>query len=142
MIRVTHNIVIPDEELDWQFVRASGPGGQNVNKVSTAVQLRFRLRDSRVLPPAVRRRAEHLAGQRLTTDGVLIIDARRYRSQSRNREDAVVRLRQLLLAALRPPKRRRPTAVPGGVRRERLELKREQAQRKRLRQRPPEGAEG
>ena len=88
MIRVTHTISIDDDELDEQFVRASGPGGQNVNKLSSAVQLRFDVRRSPNLPGDVRARLERLAGRRLTREGVLIISAQRHRTQERNRQDA------------------------------------------------------
>ncbi|MGA7787750.1 MAG: alternative ribosome rescue aminoacyl-tRNA hydrolase ArfB, partial [Xanthobacteraceae bacterium] len=103
MIRVTPEIDIDEREIDEQFVRASGPGGQNVNKLSTAVQLRFDVRRSPSLPGEVRTRLERLAGSRLTRDGVLVIVAQRHRTQGRNRQDALDRLFDLIRsAAVRP----------------------------------------
>ena len=99
MIRVTHTISIDDDEVDEQFVRASGPGGQNVNKLSSAVQLRFDVRHSPNLPGDVRARLERLAGRRLTREGVLIISAQRHRTQERNRQDARERLIELIRRA-------------------------------------------
>ena len=107
MIRVTSSIAIDDGELDESFVRASGPGGQNVNKLSSAVQLRFDVRRSPNLPNDVRARLERLAGSRLTRDGVLIISAQRHRTQERNRQDARDRLIELIRrAAIAPIPRR------------------------------------
>src|SRR6185312_15770796 len=103
MIRVTSSIAIDDGELDESFVRASGPGGQNVNKLSTSVQLRFDVRRSPNLPDDVRARAERLAGRRLTKDGVLVLIAQQHRTQERNRADALERLVALLQeASIRP----------------------------------------
>ncbi len=109
VIEVTDTILIPEEELDFSFVRSSGPGGQNVNKVATAVQLRFDVGASPSLPPDVRERLLRLAGNRVTGEGVLVIEARRFRSQHRNREDAVQRLATLIRRAAERPKKRRKT---------------------------------
>jgi ribosome-associated protein len=117
MIRITDVIVIDDRELDERFVRASGPGGQNVNKVATAVELRFDIGASS-LPSDVKERLVALAGSRVTADGVLLIDSREHRTQVQNRDAARARLVALLQHAARRPKRRRPTK-PGAAARER-----------------------
>ena len=99
MLEITPDITIPDDELDERFIQASGPGGQNVNKVATAVQLRFQAARSRALPPEVRERLLRAAGSRLTTDGALVITARRFRTQEANRRDARARLAALIARA-------------------------------------------
>ena len=109
MIRITDHIAIEDSEIAESFIRASGPGGQNVNKLSTAVQLRFDVHRSPSLPDDVRERLARLAGRRLTRDGVLVITAQRFRTQERNREDALARLVELIRAATVRPVKRRPT---------------------------------
>lgn len=116
-------IAIDKNELQFESMRASGPGGQHVNKVATAVQLRFDVAGSPSLPEAVRQRLLRLVGNRLTLDGVLIIEARRYRSQEQNRRDAVARLLAFVDQAAKVPKRRRPTRPGMGARKRRLEAK-------------------
>jgi ribosome-associated protein len=138
VIRVTRTIGIEESELRFEFVRASGPGGQNVNKVATAVQLRFDVARSPSLPEWVRRRLIGLAGRRITRDGVLVIRASRHRTQERNRQDAVERLVALVREAAKRPKVRRPTAPTKASREARLEEKRRQSRRKRTR-RPVRG---
>ncbi len=117
------DVVIPDADLAIQFMRASGPGGQNVNKVSSAVQLRFDLSGTAALPPPVKQRLRALAGHRLSDDGAILIVARAQRSQERNRRDAEQRLCELIRAALVEPKRRIATRPTAGSRRRRLERK-------------------
>jgi ribosome-associated protein len=130
MIDINSRISIPDEELEFAFVRASGPGGQNVNKVATAVQLRFDVRRSASLPDAVRRRLEKIAGRRMTSQGVLVLDGRRFRTQEQNRADAVARLRELISRAAVPPKRRKSTRPTRGSMERRLKRKRRRGERK------------
>jgi ribosome-associated protein len=130
MLIISPRLAIEEVELEEQFVRASGPGGQNVNKVSSAVQLRFDLVGSPALPPEVKQRAARLAGRRLTREGVLVIIAQRFRTQERNRADARERLIALLRQAASPPPLRRPTSVPRGAKRQRLADKKKRAERK------------
>jgi ribosome-associated protein len=133
MIRITPTISIDERELQLDFVRASGPGGQKVNKVATAVQLRFDVIDSPSLPDDVRDRLIHLAGKRMTEDGVLVIEARRYRTQDRNRKDAIDRLISLIQKATVPPKSRRKTKPTPASKERRLEDKRRRSKIKRRR---------
>jgi ribosome-associated protein len=127
VIRVTDSIAIADGEIEVSFIRASGPGGQNVNKLATAVQLRFDVRHSPSLPADLRARMESLAGSRLTRAGVLVITAQRYRTQERNRQDAIDRLVDLARRAAVRPRPRRPTRPTAGSRERRLEGKRRRA---------------
>lgn len=135
MIYITKNISLDENEIHEEFVRASGPGGQNVNKVSTAVQLRFDVKNSPSLPGEVRRRLLEIAGHRLTAEGVLIIDARRFRRQERNRQDALNRLKDMIRKAAQKPKKRVKTQPTIASKRKRLESKRHHSLKKQLRQR-------
>jgi ribosome-associated protein len=137
MIHITPTLAIDESEIQWEFIRASGPGGQNVNKVASAVQLRFDVVNSPSLPDDVRERLIRLAGQRMTEDGVLIINARQYRTQSRNRQDALERLIELIRQAAQAPKRRRKTRPTRAAKQRRLEAKRRQSDKKRLRRSVP-----
>lgn len=133
VLKVTPTIAIDESELDERFVQASGPGGQNVNKVATAVQLRFDVAGSPALPEPVRQRLLRLAGRRVTADGVLVIDARRFRTQERNRADARARLVEMIRRAAMPAKKRIPTRPTLADKRRRLDEKKMRSATKRSR---------
>lgn len=132
MIRITDHIAIDDKELEFNFVRSSGPGGQNVNKVATAVQLRFDVA-SASLPRDVQRRLIRLGGKRITREGVLVIDARRFRTQEQNRQDAMERLVRLIRKAAHPRKPRKRTRPTAASKERRLNAKRHRSRVKTLR---------
>jgi ribosome-associated protein len=138
MIRINDHISIGEDELTESFIRSAGPGGQNVNKLATAVQLRFDARHSPSLPAEVRARLERLAGKRLTRDGVVVITAQRHRTQERNRADALERLVELIRAAAVRPTPRRPTRPTLGSKLRRLEGKKRRSGVKALRGTAPE----
>jgi ribosome-associated protein len=133
MIRITPHIAIEDSEIEERFIRASGPGGQNVNKLASAVQLRFDAAHSPSLPDGVRARLIGLAGKRVNAAGVLVIEARRYRTQARNRADALDRLTKLIVRASEKPRRRRKTKPTAASKERRIEAKRQRAGIKRSR---------
>lgn len=133
MITVTATINLDDSELHERFIRSPGPGGQNVNKVSTAVQLRLDIAGSTSLPAQVKRRLIRIGGQRVSNDGILTIEAHRFRTRERNREDAQIRLLELIRKAAHQPKSRKKTKPTRASKERRLESKRQRAQTKRMR---------
>lgn len=136
MFEPAPGISIPESEISLDFVRASGPGGQHLNKASTAVQLRFDVAGSPSLPAGVKQRLAKIAGNRMTDSGELVLDAREYRSQSHNRQAALQRLAELIRKAARPPKKRRKTRPTLASKRRRLRRKRQNAEKKKLRKPP------
>ncbi len=130
MLQITPSIAIDDSELEERFIRSSGPGGQNVNKVATAVQLRFDVGRSSAIDDEVRERLKTIAGSRMTADGVLVIDSRAFRTQAQNREAARERLVEMVRQAAVRPKRRRKTRPSGASKLERLDSKRRRANTK------------
>jgi ribosome-associated protein len=136
VIQITPTIALDENEIQISYIRSSGPGGQNVNKVATAAQLRFDVAHSPSLPPEVRARLLKLAGKSITKEGWLVIDARRFRTQERNRQDAIDRLVEWIRAATHERKPRRATKPSGAAKRRRLESKRKRSEIKRLRKPP------
>ena len=130
MVVIDDRLSIPEDEIQESFIRSAGPGGQNVNKVATAVQLRFDVAGSMALPPDVKQRVMQLLASRLTNEGVLVITARRFRTQDQNRRDARERLADILREATRKPKKRRPTRATAGSKERRLDHKRRHASKK------------
>jgi ribosome-associated protein len=133
---ITDAILIPDEELHFTFARSSGPGGQNVNKVASKAILHWNLSANTSLPPDVRERLRSQQANRLTTEGELVVQGQRFRDQTRNVEDCLTRLREMVLRALHPPRPRKPTRPSKGSRQRRLANKRQQSQKKAARRRP------
>ena len=138
MININTKVQIDEKEIHLDLIRSSGPGGQNVNKVSTAVQLRFDIRNSPSLSDEVKQRLIRLAGNRVTSDGILVIDAHRYRTQEQNRADAMRRFITWVQQAANPPKNRKATRPSAGARARRLGDKRKRSEKKRFRRYNPE----
>lgn len=135
-MRVSDRVTLDESELQERFVRASGPGGQNVNKVASAVELRFDAAHSRALDEDAKTRLRAIAGTRMTADGVIVIDARRFRTQAQNREDARERLAALLRRAITPPRRRRKTRPTAASKQQRITAKRRRSETKAARTKP------
>ena len=133
MLRINKNVEIKESELTFNFIRSSGPGGQNVNKVATAVQLRFDISSSESLTEDVKTRLKSIAGRKVTKDGVLIIEAKRFRTQEANRQDAISRLVELIDKASKKKKRRIKTNPSAGSKVRRIETKKKLGEKKRLR---------
>jgi len=139
MLIINSRLSIPDGELIETFVRSSGPGGQNVNKVASAVQLRFGVENSTALSEEVKQRLKRLAGRRMTSEGVIVIEAKRYRDQEKNRADARERLAALIRRALEQPKPRKRTRPSRSAVQERLDQKRKNSERKKMRRKEWDG---
>ncbi|MCG8603548.1 aminoacyl-tRNA hydrolase [bacterium] len=137
MISVTDGITLSENEIRLEFIRASGPGGQNVNKVATSVQLRFKVVESASLPQAVKKRLTRMAGKKMSSEGELIITAKRFRTQERNRQDAITRLVALIRKAAKPPKPRIKTKPSAAAKERRLKEKRQRSQIKQNRRSDP-----
>ena len=136
MIEITQKISLNEDELSFEFTRSTGPGGQHVNRTESAVKLYFDVGETESISPTVKQRLTKLAGKRMTDDGVLIIEAQRFRSQHRNREDAVSRLVELIRQAAKTPRKRKKTKPSRGARERRLKDKRQRSETKKRRQRP------
>lgn len=137
MLQVNDQIFLHEDELEEEFVRSSGPGGQHVNRVSTAVQLRFDVKHSPCLPEYVRRRVLEIGGSKVTREGEIVIQASRHRTQEQNRQDARDRLVKLIARAAKKPKPRKATKPSAAARKKRLEKKKQHSEKKKLRQQPP-----
>ena len=138
MIRITPSIAIEESEIQLEFVRSSGPGGQNVNKISSAVQLRFDLRNTTSLPEHVKQKILHITGAKITAEGILLISASKYRTQEQNRSDAISRFINIIKKSSIIPKKRQPTGPTHASKLKRLESKKHRSEIKKLRQGPPE----
>lgn len=136
MIRISRTFTIPESEIEEKFTHSSGPGGQNVNKVATAVQLRFNIDQSSSLPESVKERLKTISKNQITKDNILIIEAKSHRTQERNRKEARENFAQIIRKALRPVKKRKKTKPPKGANEKRLESKKSRAMKKKLRQPP------
>lgn len=137
MIEITPSLSIDENEIHFDFIRSSGPGGQNVNKVASGVQLRYNIAESTTLPDDVKQRLYRIARNRITEDGVLIIEAKRYRTQEQNRADAIARLAALISQATEKPKPRKKTRPSAAAQAERIAAKKRRSEIKRLRRMPP-----
>lgn len=141
MLEINQNLNLEDEELHFDYIRSAGPGGQNVNKVATACQLRFDVRQSESLPESVKARLVKLAGSRMTDDGVLVLEAKRYRTQEQNRADALLRLTDLIQKAAIEPKARRATRPSLSAKAERVDAKKKHGETKQARRIHPSDLE-